>query len=66
MAGQIHALIERIVSERAKGDPALVSTTKTKLILKGINPDKFGPTSPDDPAVIAKLQTVAAELGVAA
>jgi len=42
----------------------LALTTKTKLVLKGLNPDRFNAGSPDDPAGIAKVQAIAAELGV--
>jgi hypothetical protein len=64
MPGRIKVMIEKIIMERAKGNTVLINTTKTKLLLKGINPDKFGAESPDDPAVIAKLQTLAQELNV--
>jgi hypothetical protein len=64
MPGRIKVMIEKIVMERAKGNVVLINTTKTKLLLKGINPDKYGADSPDDPAVIAKLQMLAQELNV--
>lgn len=64
MPGQIKSMVDRIIMERAKGDPILINTTKTKLMLKGINPDKYNASSPDDPAVIAKLQKLAQELNV--
>jgi hypothetical protein len=43
----------------------LVATTKTKLTLKGINVDSYGPASYDDPAVLDKLRRIAQDLGVA-
>jgi hypothetical protein len=64
MAGSVKRMIDSIVQQRAKGNPTLVVSTKTKLILKGLNPDKFTDTSPDDPALISKVRAVAAELGV--
>ncbi|SPE39650.1 conserved hypothetical protein [Candidatus Sulfopaludibacter sp. SbA3] len=64
MAGQIKKMIDRVIEERAKGNPTIRSTTETKLILKGFNPSRFDAGSPDDPAVIAKLRTVAFEMGV--
>ena len=64
MAGKIKIMIDKIISERAKGNATLAATTKTKLILKGIVPEKFGLTSPDDPAVIKKLQELALELKI--
>jgi isopentenyl diphosphate isomerase/L-lactate dehydrogenase-like FMN-dependent dehydrogenase len=64
MAGQIIKMINKIIAQRAQGNPTIESTTRTKLVLKGINPAKFNATSPDDPEVIKKLQNLAAELGV--
>jgi hypothetical protein len=40
MAGQIHKIIQHILTDGAKNDPAKVSYIKTKLILKGIDPEK--------------------------
>lgn len=64
MAGQIKALIDRIVNQRAKGNPLVVQTTLAKLALKGVNPDRFTSASPDDAAVIARVKLIAADLGV--
>jgi hypothetical protein len=64
MAGQIKRMIDRIVEQRAKGNAALKNTTITKLILKGINPDSYTLMSPDDPAVIRRLQEIAGEMGL--
>jgi hypothetical protein len=55
VAGQIKLLIDQIVSERSKGSVIIANTTKTKLILKGIDPDKYSLHSEDDPVVIRKL-----------
>lgn len=65
MAGQIHSLLKAIIDKKAQGNPTLASATKTKLILKGIHPDKFGPSTPDDPAVLQRVQTLAQKLGIA-
>lgn len=65
MAGQIKHMLDSIITQRAKGNSTIVLTTKTKLIIKGVNPDHFSSTSEDDPVVIAKVRTIAAELGVA-
>lgn len=64
MAGQIKRMIEAIIQERAKGNPAVASSTRIKFIMKGINPDKFDHSSEDDPEIIQKLQTLAEELGL--
>jgi hypothetical protein len=62
--GQIKRVIDRILEQRGNGNPTLVMTTKTKLILKGLNPDRFTAESPDDPGTLAKAQAIAADLGV--
>lgn len=64
MAGRIKHLIDSIIAQRAKGDPALINTTKTKLLIKGINPDKYTPQSEDDNVVIGRLENIARELGL--
>ena len=64
MRGTAKHLIDLILERRAKGNPTLLYATKTKLILKGVNPDRFTADTPDDPAVIAKVRVAAAELGV--
>jgi hypothetical protein len=57
-------MIDAIITERAQGNPTLVLTTRTKLVLKGFNPDKFTNSTPDDPKAIAKLITIAGEMGI--
>lgn len=65
MAGRIHQMITQIIAQRSRGNSTLASTTKTKLILKGLNPDRFTPTSPDDPEIIQKVALAATEMGIA-
>ena len=64
MAGLIKRLIDSIIEQRAKGNPVIVETTKAKLILKGVNPEKFNCASTDDPGVEARVRAIAAQLGV--
>lgn len=64
MAGQIKAMCDQIIAKRSGGNPTMEKITKTKLALKGIHPDQFSASSPDDPQIIAKLTQVAKELGV--
>ena len=64
MAGKIKRMIDSIITERAKGNPIMVSTTTTKLIVKGINPANYTLDSPDDYAVIERLRQIAAEMNV--
>ena len=62
MAGKVKRMIDSILAQRSRGDPVLQKTTKTKLMLKGINPDKFTHNSEDDPVVIEKLNKLMQEL----
>jgi hypothetical protein len=64
MAGKVKQLIDTIIAQRSKGNPSIAKVVKAKFALKGINPDEYGATSADDPAVIGKLQAMARELGV--
>ena len=64
MAGQIKKMIDKIIWERAKGNEAVIKTTKSKLMLKGVNVSKYTADSPDDDKIVAKLKSVAVELGV--
>ena len=64
MAGQIRHMLDAIIEQRAKGSPTVALTTKTKLVLKGINPDRFSDASDDDPAIMAKVRAIATEFGV--
>lgn len=64
MPGQIRALLDQIIRQRSKGNPTLVATTTTKIMLKGINPGKFDAGSPDDPVIISRVRVIATELGV--
>jgi hypothetical protein len=64
MAGQIKRMIDTIIEKRSHGNATIALTTKTKLILKGVNPDRFDHLSPDDPAVVSKIKAIGAEMGV--
>ena len=64
MAGQIKKALNEIIFQRSKGSQTLATTTKTKLMLKGVNPDDFTESSPDDQAVLEKVHLIAVELGI--
>ena len=64
MAGKIIKMINKIVDQRAQGNATIATTTRTKLLLKGINPEKFDNASADDPAIIEKLKNLAIDMGV--
>ncbi|HOC58865.1 MAG: hypothetical protein KBA28_11370 [Syntrophaceae bacterium] len=65
MAGQVKKMLDQIILKKSNGNTVIMSTTKTKLILKGLNPDKFTALSEDNADIIKKVREVAAEMGVA-
>ncbi len=64
MAGKIKKMLNDIIVQKSGGNITFATVTKTKLILKGLNPDKFTSLSADDPTIIAKVQAAAKEMGV--
>lgn len=62
MAGQIKRLIDSIIQQRAKGDPLIAIMTKSKLVLRGVDPDRFNSESEDNPEVLTIVRAIAAEL----
>jgi hypothetical protein len=58
MAGRIREMIDTIIGHRAQDNPMLAGVIKTKLVLKGIDPNKFNRHSDDDPVIIAKLEAL--------
>ena len=63
MAGKVRALIEQLIELRTKGQQGLVAPLKIKLIMKGVDPDLFDDSSPDNPVVIHRIITIAKEMG---
>lgn len=64
MAGQVHQLIEKLVNARAQGNASVALSTRTKLLMQGIDSAKWTPTSADDSAMIAKVRSVAGAMGL--
>jgi hypothetical protein len=64
MSGTVKKYIDQIIAARSHGEAVLASTTRTKLRLKGVDPDKFTPQTPDDNAMIAKVRAIATEMSV--
>ena len=64
MAGQIKKMLDQIIETRSQGELIIALTTRTKLVLKGVNPDHYGSDSKDDPEIIARVKEIAKELGV--
>ncbi len=64
MAGKIKQTLDKLIQTRSKGNPTLVNTTITKLMIKGIDYSKYTDTSEDDPAMLEKIAAAAKEMGV--
>lgn len=64
LAGKIKEMVDEIIRQRSKGNTAIKEMTIAKLILKGINPNKFHEDSPDDVIIIKKLASIAKELKI--
>lgn len=64
MAGKVCRLLDAIIATRSGGNPTIAAATKTKLILKGLNPDKFSADMPDDPAILRQVEGLARQVGV--
>jgi hypothetical protein len=62
MAGRIRRMIDSVIQQRAVGNPMLEKIIKTKMILKGVNPNKYSLESDDDPVVLEKLERMLREL----
>ena len=54
-SGNAYVKIQRLLNEGSKGDPTAMSYIRTKLMLKGIYPEKFGPDTEDPPQVLIIL-----------
>ena len=57
-------MIQKIVTEKSKGNQVIANSVKTKIILKGLAINKYTPTSPDDLAVMQKLREIGLEFGL--
>ena len=64
MTGTAKKIVDKILEQKSQGNKTIRITTETKLILKGIDPNQFNSSTPDDPVVLEKLRRLASELGV--
>jgi hypothetical protein len=64
MTGKIKKMIDSLIEIRAQGNQSLVATTRTKLLLKGIDPGKYTEATEDNPEIIAKIKSIAGEMGI--
>ncbi len=61
MPGRIKSLIDAVMERRAGKNEALRHFVRSHLILKGINPDRYDESSPDDPEIISRLEAMLEE-----
>jgi len=64
MPGKIKAAINLIIIQRSHDNPHLIAPLKIKLIMKGIDPDLWHESSPDDPAMLSRVANAAKDMGV--
>jgi len=62
MTGRIYQEIQKLITECGQGNASKISFIRTKLILKGIDPNRWGPSSEDNPEVLAKLNNISQTL----
>lgn len=63
MPGKIHEMITRLILLRVGENRHLEAAFKIKLIMKGVDPDAYDGNSPDDPAMMQRIHTVAKSMG---
>jgi hypothetical protein len=59
MAGKVKSAIDQVIAKRTKGSTALIALFKIRLIMNGIDPDQWNESSPDDPQVLARVESIA-------
>ena len=64
MTGQAKIMIDKLISEKSRGDRFIENGIRVKLILKGIDVDSFTETSQDEDADIVRVRAAAMEYGV--
>lgn len=64
MPGKIKVTIDTIIEKRSAGNKAFASSTRVKMIMKGIYPEKYTDISEDDPIILDKLTSLAKELNI--
>jgi hypothetical protein len=64
MSGQIKQMIDKIVEEKSRGNDAIASVIKTKIIFKGVIVNKYDSNSEDDSQIISKLKDIAKDMDV--
>ena len=63
--GNTRMILDCIITQRAGGDPAVAKSMRAKLVLKGIDPDRYSYDTPDDPQVLERVKDLANAYGIA-
>lgn len=63
MAGEVKRLIDQLIVLRTRGERGLVAPLKIKLIMKGVDPDLYDDSSPDNPMIVERVKSIAREMG---
>jgi hypothetical protein len=63
--GRIRQTIDRILHHSSLDGPHRVMALRTKLLLRGIDPEAYTPQTPDDPGVLRQVEEIAHRLGIA-
>jgi hypothetical protein len=58
MAGKIKQMIDAIIEQRTRNNPELIGVVRTKLMLKGVDPNRYTEASEDDPRIISILEGI--------
>ncbi len=61
MPGEIKDLIDEIIRIRSNGSPGIEPFVRAQLLMKGIDPDTYNASSPDDPEMLGKLELMKSE-----
>ena len=64
MAGKIKAAIDQIIAQQSHGNANMTASLKIKLIRRGIDPDCWHETSPDDPTMCLRVGNAAKEMDI--
>lgn len=62
--GRIKTILDRILHQHSTEGPGRARALRTKLLLRGIDPETFSERTPDDPAVLRQVQEIAHRLGL--
>lgn len=62
--GRTKRILDRILQQRSAEGPARTMALRTKLLLRGIDPENFTERTPDDPAILRQVQEIARRMGL--